>query len=884
MLPPKTLQFIEEWRRMHPDWEFKLWNEHNSPVDLPYISNALSNQNWANASNYLRLHAMIEEGGIYLDPYVKLISPLDKLLSHECFLGFESGEHGNGLFGVNNAVLGAQPNHPFVVLCKDQLLKTFDGTEPADHSSLLLTTSILKDHFQLKKYGSQLLSNNITLFEKEVFYINPRANNYNHARTIGFHTGRHTSNDYQITGKTFFANGANTTVIVPEIQNTSRLIELMMSAEYYTPDFKGEWLLSIEKLSPPDKEKLISYLETSSLPYRIQERGIDKGNSSLYQAIQNTTKDWVMVLGDEMAMINNPFPSIAECIDLIQTDFINLSLVNSDFRTIDHVEAGVGPSGLPPRPVEYVDILAKAPSISDYLNEKAFVADRKALLGIFNSNEYANTDTESFPLSHALYEKGARIGNAATFSFVDLNSSQGHVPETPKKLKKVAMIVDVRNWAFHKNALNIQEHLKDRFEFTILFHDEYIGPRRLEFFHELMKGGYDILYFFWRESLHLLFSEKLMEILGSKYNVTRKDFEQFLNNTVILTGVYDHLSLSLYEKWNNIPLFTNNSDGYIVSSRALSSIYHAVPSYHPPYMTIPDGVDTRKFFRKPQTNWSTPGKKLKVGWAGNSQWGTYIDGLDHKGFNTIIKPVVEELKEEGYPIELLYADKQIPSTLVHPDQMNDFYNKLDVYICASDLEGVGHPVMESMACGLTVITTDVGIAREVFGKLQKQFILKERSKNALKEKLILLLHDRSLLKIIGNENQIRISNWTWKQKAESYGRLFDYYYCKKLTGYSKHKEFPAGEPEIPVIVKTIEGKQVKHHASLSQEEYTNLYVNFESFELLRQKAIHYQRKTKKIQEWYDYEYELLPKWFKKIATVVKVLQGRRSLKSFFKRG
>ena len=39
----------------------------------------------------------------------------------------------------------------------------------------------------------------------------------------------------------------------------------------------------------------------------------------------------------------------------------------------------------------------------------------------------------------------------------------------------------------------------------------------------------------------------------------------------------------------------------------------------------------------------------------------------------------------------------------------------DVYLCASgDQEGTPLPVVEAMAAGCAVITTDVGVAREIF--------------------------------------------------------------------------------------------------------------------------------------------------------------------------
>jgi hypothetical protein len=171
-MPENYKRLIAEWEAVHPDWVIKRWDESNAPMSLPYIKKAIENNNWANVSNYVRLYALKQEGGIYMDTDMKVLQPLDRLLSHQCFLGFESGNNGSPDFWVNNAIMGAVANHPFVVACDDYLLQNFDGTEQANLSSPHLATTVLKTQFGLKEYGRQLLDD-IMLYEKEVFYPIP---------------------------------------------------------------------------------------------------------------------------------------------------------------------------------------------------------------------------------------------------------------------------------------------------------------------------------------------------------------------------------------------------------------------------------------------------------------------------------------------------------------------------------------------------------------------------------------------------------------------------------------------------------------------------------------------------------------------------------------
>jgi len=122
--------------------------------------------------------------------------------------------------------------------------------------------------------------------------------------------------------------------------------------------------------------------------------------------------------------------------------------------------------------------------------------------------------------------------------------------------------------------------------------------------------------------------------------------------------------------------------------------------------------------------------------------------IDFKGLHTVLMPVIEELQKEGYQIETYYADKN--TNFIPNDKMPEYYHKLNVYICASITEGTPKPLLEAMGCGVPVITTDVGIAREYMGPKQSQFIIGERQigksddeiRKELKKKIIELLQLR----------------------------------------------------------------------------------------------------------------------------------------------
>jgi mannosyltransferase OCH1-like enzyme len=149
-----------------PDYEFHLWNERNCPSS-PYLTRALELGNWANAANWMRLAALNDCGGIYLDTDIEVLQSLDKFLDHESFVGFEV-RHLDWDGCVNNAVFGAASGHWFVRELLRRIEAEFDGSEQAHLSSPHLTTNVLKEN-GLGIYGRQSIRN-VEVYPVEYFY------------------------------------------------------------------------------------------------------------------------------------------------------------------------------------------------------------------------------------------------------------------------------------------------------------------------------------------------------------------------------------------------------------------------------------------------------------------------------------------------------------------------------------------------------------------------------------------------------------------------------------------------------------------------------------------------------------------------------------------
>ena len=92
--PELAEKCIRSWKKFCPEYEIIEWNEGNFQIaSAPlYVRQAYEAGRWAFVTDYVRLRAMTEMGGIYMDTDVELVKPLDPYLQHEAFAGFEHPE------------------------------------------------------------------------------------------------------------------------------------------------------------------------------------------------------------------------------------------------------------------------------------------------------------------------------------------------------------------------------------------------------------------------------------------------------------------------------------------------------------------------------------------------------------------------------------------------------------------------------------------------------------------------------------------------------------------------------------------------------------------------------------------------------------------------
>ena len=100
-MSPLIMGCIATWHKHMPDWEFKLWDENNFDINsIPYTAEAYAAGKYAFVSDYVRLWALYQEGGVYMDVDFEVYRSFDNLLCNKAFAGIEGSKHNPVMMGI----------------------------------------------------------------------------------------------------------------------------------------------------------------------------------------------------------------------------------------------------------------------------------------------------------------------------------------------------------------------------------------------------------------------------------------------------------------------------------------------------------------------------------------------------------------------------------------------------------------------------------------------------------------------------------------------------------------------------------------------------------------------------------------------------------------
>lgn len=170
-LPDEQRAFVETWQETNPGYKFTLWNEDNIDFSVSAVRKAYDQKKWAKVADIVRLMAVLQYGGIYLDTDFRLFKSLDTLLHHRCFFGFQTKQPSKDW--VANGAFGASPDHWFIARALAAVLniRSLPGIleRPTMFGPKLITKLLVKEG--LTSYSScGTMVRDIYLCPTETFY------------------------------------------------------------------------------------------------------------------------------------------------------------------------------------------------------------------------------------------------------------------------------------------------------------------------------------------------------------------------------------------------------------------------------------------------------------------------------------------------------------------------------------------------------------------------------------------------------------------------------------------------------------------------------------------------------------------------------------------
>ena len=134
-LPLLAEQCIASWKKHMPSWQFIRWDESNFDIAAAplYVRQAYEARKFAFVSDYARLWALEQYGGLYMDVDFEVYRPFDELMDkYPAFAGYE----GSKRQPVMQGVLASEPHGAWV---RDMLGTYNDRTFIKEDGSLDMT-------------------------------------------------------------------------------------------------------------------------------------------------------------------------------------------------------------------------------------------------------------------------------------------------------------------------------------------------------------------------------------------------------------------------------------------------------------------------------------------------------------------------------------------------------------------------------------------------------------------------------------------------------------------------------------------------------------------------------------------------------------------------
>lgn len=113
-IPPDIKKYMETWRTLLPEYEFIKWDFTRFPKHKSdWVKEAFNDKKYAFAADLIRIYAVYNYGGIYMDMDIEVKRPFGDLLNSKYMFGYERTEGK----GFEAGCFGAEKGNEFLKEC-----------------------------------------------------------------------------------------------------------------------------------------------------------------------------------------------------------------------------------------------------------------------------------------------------------------------------------------------------------------------------------------------------------------------------------------------------------------------------------------------------------------------------------------------------------------------------------------------------------------------------------------------------------------------------------------------------------------------------------------------------------------------------------------------
>jgi len=311
-----------------------------------------------------------------------------------------------------------------------------------------------------------------------------------------------------------------------------------------------------------------------------------------------------------------------------------------------------------------------------------------------------------------------------------LESKKNYIQKKGKGNLNIALIYDSPDWAIHSQAKGFINNIKSDVNYTAYSMREFLT---------LNLEKYDMIF------------------AMASFGMSRANFAPALLNRPNVTMVHHNpYSIGLENSEISGNIWIKNEIQFIQNGLRHSTISeniiqawkdkHSIDAYY-----LPSGIDTNMFkFHNILEN-----NAITIGWVGNKN-------KKLKGYYDIIIPAIDIVKKQ-YP-NVIFKTHGYENLIPH-EKMPEFYSDIDLYICASSNEGLPTPLVETCACGIPFVSTEVGVTSEI--NISYLNCIVNRDVDSLADGIIKMIKDPERMKQAGLSNRkIIVAGWSWDIVAD----------------------------------------------------------------------------------------------------------------------